>query len=1292
MKSAHPARSTRSRLVFSLLIGVCTMSNLTRAAAHAAEKETATAGTLSDAEAWKRLPAAERGQGLALPVWARILAGELPRTTAALLQLDYAQRTKSPVAPSLRAAMRWVAAHENRCAYAEACAAADGRSAGLTDERLSALAKAGFPGWSAKERAALEFARKMTVDSDSVTDDEFAELVGHFGEKQAASMVLLMAYANFQDRLLLCLDVKLEKDGLLPPVAVAFAPGAFVVQTTPPPPLRKTPLPKPTGHDLIEDDDPEWRELTYEALQERLERQRRKPTRLRIPSWDEVAGNLPEGLMKRPSDIIWYRIVFGYAPELAVPFEYFMRTAGAEAAPKWDRIFGSGLFWVATRAVKCPYCMGHCEMTWEVAGLNKEEIAERSRLLAGDDWSSFPAAEQRAFAFARKLSKTPWKITRGDVEQLNREFGPDRALITMLNASRYHYMVRISNGFQLTLERENVFYDYFNVKPAGQVEESKMNKPNVPLLSSDESWKRMPRAVAGGGQPLPSWVRGVAGPLPRTAAAMLQLDFAHRTKSPLDPVLRGKMRWVIAHANRCAYSEAYALADLKRAGCSQSVLDVLKGPASAWPEEDREPLELARLLTVAAPTIPDDLFERLRRRLGDKKVAAMVLLAAYGNFQDRIVLGLNLEIESEGPLPPVEVAFVEDAFQVAPFVPPQTEVLPLARTEAVKVEEDPEWTTISYDELQSRLERQRDRKPRLPVPEWEQVRKNVPPAMAARPTRIIWNLVCSGYVPELAVPWSISTRTMWAEAKPDRVFEESLFWVQTRSIGCNYCMGHCEMLLEVAGLDKAAIAERTRLLAGSDWSMFPPAEQRAYAYARKLSKTPWALTAGDYQTLEKALGADKAMATFWWLCRGLYMTRVSDGFQLPLERENVFQNLPATSVASAKAPEEPEPGAKPAREIDAAEIERLSRLSPEEIEKEFEGSPQPESVRMLLAIARGSLMGAGDGWFGPAQSRFSWDWLAKQHDLTEDDAKEIPEEKFTGPKFLFDRLDRNKDGKISPDDLDWSDRNPWVQQAYLINRLFRRMDPNGDGQITRDTWLAFFDRARNGKDFLGSDDLRDALLAGTSSGFLPGDAPSKEVLTRGLIAGEVGSLREGPKVGQAAPDFTLQTHDGKQTVRLSDVIGKQPVVLVFGNYTCGPFRSMYPGADDVYKRFKDQAVFLAIYVREAHPTDGWHMESNTRLGVKTAQPKTYDERVSVARQCHGLIKPSMPLLVDDISDPVGSAYSGMPARMYVIDREGKVAYKGGRGPFGFKTGEMEQALVMTLLQQSAAKSEKPEKP
>ena len=863
---------------------------------------------LSDSTAWQRLPTATTGQGQRLPSWARMLADQLPKTTAALLQLDYAQRTKSPVAPGLRAAMRWVSAHANRCGYAEADAAADAIRAGVDHERILSLGRDGFPGWSSEDRAALEFSRKMTLSSDSVTDDEFATLVKCFGEKQAASMVLLLAYSNMQDRFLLSLGAPLESDGPIPPVDVAFAPESFVTKTTPPPPLKKTPLPKPTGTDVV-DDDPEWNAVPYDQLQQYLEVQRNKPTRLPIPSWDEVSRNLPEG-MRKPNDIVWYRIAIGYAPELAVPFELFMRTAGAEAGPKWDRIFAGSLFWVTTRAMKCPYCMGHCEMNWEVAGLSSDEIAERSRLLAGDDWSSFAPAEQHAFAFARKLTKTPWKISDEEIAELARDFGPDRSLIVVLNASRYHYMTRVSNGFQLTLERENVFFDYYNVKPTIALQPSANTKALVPLLSSEECWKRMPAAVTEIRGPLPNWVRAVATYLPRTAAAMLQLDYAQRVQSPLDPVLRGKMRWVIAHANHCSYSEVYALADLERAGLDADSLKRLTGDSDHWPEADREPLEFARLLTLAAPTIRDELFQTLRTRYGDKQVAAMVLLAAYGNFQDRLVLGLNLPLEEQGPQTPLKIEFAEGGLQVAPLFP-QSEAMELRVSGKSVVPDDQEWSRLSYDELQSRLEQQRDRQPRLPVPTWDDVKNQIPPAMAARPTRIVWNLVCAGYVPELAVPWNIATRTMWAETKPDRVFEESLFWVQTRAIECNYCMGHCEMLLEVAGLDKNAVADRTRRLASSDWSGFPAEEQRAYAYARKLSKSPWELTAADYQNLEHDLGPAKAMATFWWLCRGLYMTRVSDGFQLPLERENVFQsstppvanpvNGPGTSEAKVKS-------------------------------------------------------------------------------------------------------------------------------------------------------------------------------------------------------------------------------------------------------------------------------------------------------------------------------------------------------------------------------------------------------
>ena len=74
----------------------------------------------------------------------------------------------------------------------------------------------------------------------------------------------------------------------------------------------------------------------------------------------------------------------------------------------------------------------------------------------------------------------------------------------------------------------------------------------------------------------------------------------------------------------------------------------------------------------------------------------------------------------------------------------------------------------------------------------------------------------------------------------------------------------------------------------------------------------------------------------------------------------------------------------------------------------------------------------------------------------------------------------------------------------------------------------------------------------------------------------------------------------------------------------------------------------------------------------------------MANTCGTKLKMSMPVLVDEMDDRVGHAYSGMPARLYVIDKSGKVAYKSGRGPFGFKPDEMEQSLVMLLLDQQKA--------
>ena len=118
-------------------------------------------------------------------------------------------------------------------------------------------------------------------------------------------------------------------------------------------------------------------------------------------------------------------------------------------------------------------------------------------------------------------------------------------------------------------------------------------------------------------------------------------------------------------------------------------------------------------------------------------------------------------------------------------------------------------------------------------------------------------------------------------------------------------------------------------------------------------------------------------------------------------------------------------------------------------------------------------------------------------------------------------------------------------------------------------------------------------------------------------------------------------------------------------------------------RYKGRVEFLAVYISEAHPTDGWRMETNDRVGIKFRQPLTNAERGAVAMECCSAMKIKMPMVVDDINDRVGHLYSGMPDRLYVIDRRGRVTYKSGRGPRGFKPAEMEQSLILLLMDQAA---------
>src|SRR5260370_5793913 len=108
---------------------------------------------------------------------------------------------------------------------------------------------------------------------------------------------------------------------------------------------------------------------------------------------------------------------------------------------------------------------------------------------------------------------------------------------------------------------------------------------HLPVLSDAQAWQSLPAALEGGGQALPVWIRALADSLPKTAAAMIDLDHAQRAESPLPPRLRAKLRLIAAHANRCDYAKAYARADFVRAGGKAADIDNLPDRLDRLPEK-----------------------------------------------------------------------------------------------------------------------------------------------------------------------------------------------------------------------------------------------------------------------------------------------------------------------------------------------------------------------------------------------------------------------------------------------------------------------------------------------------------------------------------------------------------------------------------------------------------------------------------------------------------------------------------------------------------------------------------
>jgi len=267
--------------------------------------------------------------------------------------------------------------------------------------------------------------------------------------------------------------------------------------------------------------------------------------------------------------------------------------------------------------------------------------------------------------------------------------------------------------------------------------------------------------------------------MPRTTAKMVELDYLHRAANPLGARLACLLRWTVADAVGCEHGRAVSAADGKAIQLDPSIArDANNLPGTA----DRSAVAFARKLSTEGHAITDDEVAELLKHFSPAQVTAIVHTVAYANFEFRIWFALG--VKGETPIvPPVSARFDSDGWKPTTPARPSWEELKQIKNGGLTVRV--EWGKSGPDELHSSLAKQKERKLRIPLPD-KSALESLPLREREAAGRILWNTVSAGYQPEMTRAWFACLYAFYDEAKPNRVFTNSIFWVVTRTNDCFY--------------------------------------------------------------------------------------------------------------------------------------------------------------------------------------------------------------------------------------------------------------------------------------------------------------------------------------------------------------------------------------------------------------------------------------------------------------------------------------------------------------------------
>jgi alkylhydroperoxidase family enzyme len=344
----------------------------------------------------------------------------------------------------------------------------------------------------------------------------------------------------------------------------------------------------------------------------------------------------------------------------------------------------------------------------------------------------------------------------------------------------------------------------------------------------------------------------------------------------LDPAYKTMLFWIVSRSNNCVYCMGHQEVILVAAGVSEDRIAGLDGDWSEYTLAERAGFGLARKMTVAPHTITDADIAAVREHFTANQALEIITTVAGFNAMNRWTGPLRLTQEPFREfLTPTSPRYSSSITKVGP-VPPGSSSPRCAPVGA------PRPALEGRGAVEQKLAECRARKSRFalveesaarallpanafptdrPLPYWVRLLANFPRGGPAK----IAGLLASQTKGNL--PAKLKARLAWVSARADRAW-------YALAVARDRLRDSGESDDDIFAIDQGTEPD----------SRFTPAEQIAFAFARKLTVDPALIDDGDFNGLRKHYSEAEIAELIHHVNQDVFVNLVTEAAQLPLEQ------------------------------------------------------------------------------------------------------------------------------------------------------------------------------------------------------------------------------------------------------------------------------------------------------------------------------------------------------------------------------------------------------------------------